>query len=80
MYKGSNHDFPVDGGNHPREAQPQKHVDRVASRHVADAVVRVLLLHCGGSAGEQVGQGGAERHQRDRVHRRLHSFTQNCLI
>ena len=44
----------VDGGDAPRDADPQEDIYRVASGHVADARVRVLVLAGGHLARERV--------------------------
>eukprot|EP00304_Pavlova_gyrans_P015159 CAMPEP_0206063178 /NCGR_PEP_ID=MMETSP1466-20131121/58098_1 /ASSEMBLY_ACC=CAM_ASM_001126 /TAXON_ID=44452 /ORGANISM="Pavlova gyrans, Strain CCMP608" /LENGTH=346 /DNA_ID=CAMNT_0053438547 /DNA_START=29 /DNA_END=1066 /DNA_ORIENTATION=- len=59
----------VDGGEQPGQAEAQEDVNRVGPRHVADARVRVLVVDGGHLGGEEVGQRGAQRHDRDRGER-----------
>lgn len=47
-------DFPVDGGHRPRHADPQEHVDSVATSDVTNRRIGMLVLHGGHFAGKGV--------------------------
>ena len=65
--------FPVEGGDQPRHAETEEHVDRVGPGHVSDRVVGGVVHGGRLLAGEQIGQTGTERHERDGRHAVLQS-------
>lgn len=42
----------VDGGDGPGQADAQEHVDRIAARDIADAIIGTLVMLGGNHAGE----------------------------
>merc|ERR1719336_755547 len=58
----------VTGSDDPGKTKAEEDVDGVAAGDVADRVVRVLLVHGRGLAGEGVREGGAQGHEGDRGH------------
>mmetsp|Transcript_71963 Transcript_71963/g.187617 ORF Transcript_71963/g.187617 Transcript_71963/m.187617 type:complete len:203 (-) Transcript_71963:1967-2575(-) len=56
--------LPVEGADHPGEPEPQKNVDRVAARNIADAGVGRRVLDGRRPGGEGVRERRPQRHDR----------------
>ena len=56
---------PVNGGNHPSEADTEEHVDRVTARDIHDGGVSVRRRDGGQTACKCIGKGRSEGDKRD---------------